>query len=350
MSTFQNRELQWDFVKTILMFLVVYGHVSPANDNITYAETWNGITRITGLFVMPLFFIISGYFQSNIQSFNDLISKYKRTVTRILIPLISWGVVYLLVHYFMSGYLPPIYAPLSFSWFLSALLFCIISGSLVSFLLNVKETFGWLVMILLQLIVILMPFDIFHLSFVFSYYLFGMFIKLVLNKYSIGCLFICNRVSRSFSSLCFVIVLSVIIAYLGYNFYPSDSFYFTSNLLKHTDFNFIVYRFILCLIASILFLFWCFKFYENHKRNTIVQRIAVIGRDTLFIYCSHVIFLSLIYSPFLSSILGGGLQTFHALSILLVNPIMTIVLYITLQYCCDGFKHSKLLSLLFLGI
>ena len=74
------RKGNWDFAKAILMFLVIYGHVCPAISGDTYTEQWCALTRVTGLFVMPLFFFISGYFQTIIINSQDILRKYKKNI------------------------------------------------------------------------------------------------------------------------------------------------------------------------------------------------------------------------------------------------------------------------------
>ena len=85
------RKTEWDFVKAVLMFIVIYGHVCPALSGSDYPSTWNGLNRVTGLFAMPLFFFISGRFQTKISTFKEIGGKYKKTANRILLPLITWG-------------------------------------------------------------------------------------------------------------------------------------------------------------------------------------------------------------------------------------------------------------------
>lgn len=85
------RKGNWDFAKAVLMFFVIYGHVCPAFSIDSYTESWCALTCISGLFVMPLFFFISGYFQSVITDFDQLVQKFRRTFYRVVVPLMSWG-------------------------------------------------------------------------------------------------------------------------------------------------------------------------------------------------------------------------------------------------------------------
>ena len=80
------RDNSWDFVKFFLMFFVIFDHVCPASE----AE-WTPVIRIVGLFVMPLFFFVSGFFQSKIYDSKSLLVKFKKTIYRIVIPLLVWG-------------------------------------------------------------------------------------------------------------------------------------------------------------------------------------------------------------------------------------------------------------------
>lgn len=51
------RKEKWDFAKAVLMVIVIYGHVCPAISGNTYTDNWCALTRVSGLFVMPLFFL-----------------------------------------------------------------------------------------------------------------------------------------------------------------------------------------------------------------------------------------------------------------------------------------------------
>lgn len=67
------RKGNWDFAKAVLMLIVIYGHVCPALAGDSYKDNWCAATRITGLFVMPLYFFISGYFQTTITNSQSLL-------------------------------------------------------------------------------------------------------------------------------------------------------------------------------------------------------------------------------------------------------------------------------------
>ena len=139
------REANWDFAKTVLMFFIVLGHLCPSNP-----ETWTPMTRVIGLFAIPLFFFISGFFQTIIYDFLSLTKKIKKIFLRIIIPLFSWGLLYVILsalHLFteveeynaansLSFFKYSPFYILGFYWFLTALFFCQIIGSVLSLLLN----------------------------------------------------------------------------------------------------------------------------------------------------------------------------------------------------------------------
>ena len=145
-----KREGNWDFVKLLLMFFIVYGHICPANP-----EEWTPVTRIIGLFAIPLFFFISGYFQSKVDSFKALIDRYKKNFFRIVVPMLSWGLIYVffssiklfdgISYNFVDVWSFYKYTPfyiMGFYWFLTALIFCQIIGSVLSLIINSNIKIG----------------------------------------------------------------------------------------------------------------------------------------------------------------------------------------------------------------
>ena len=148
---FSQRDLSWDFVKFVLMFFILYGHFCPAG------EEWTPVTRIIGLYVIPGFFFVSGYFQTQVRNFSSLIEKMKRLLMRIVLPMLSWGSIYVFISLLQSLYRGDItdaidvyqffkYSPfyvMGFYWFFTAMLFCVILGTLLSWIRG-KNTYLYL--------------------------------------------------------------------------------------------------------------------------------------------------------------------------------------------------------------
>lgn len=353
------RKGNWDFAKAVLMFFVIYGHVCPAFAIDSYTESWCALTRISGLFVMPLFFFISGYFQSAITDFDQLVQKFRRTFYRVVVPLMSWGGVYLIVKigsiwnysgngsvlkYLLFFMRDAIIDVANFYWFFSALILCVLLGSLFSMLIHRKLRCGSFALILSLLIFTLFKVDLFHFTFVWFYYGCGMLYKFYEPK--IKKLFDNRSLTLRISFATIFCLLS------GCLFYPKYSFYYTSNLIWFTSVWFILFRYVLCLLASICVLFWIFKIYEINKDKPLTVYLENSGRDTLFLYCSHVLFLSCLVRPFVERIYGpfGMLSGWSLILYYLVSPLVATLIYYLLYLLSRYLKSFSLFRVLFMGL
>ena len=350
-----KREKSWDFIKTLLMFFIVFGHICPSNP-----DEWTPITRIIGLFGIPLFFFISGFFQSRIDTFKALIERYKKNLFRIVVPMLSWGVLYVLLSsikmyvgnsYNISDvwqfykYTP--YYIMGYYWFLTALIFCQIFGTVLSLIINNNAKIGNTLLVVSFLFFCLLPhnfFEHYHFSFIWFFYGLGMLYR-QLGK---DCL---QYVYSNTILLCLSILTMILLLRMGIHFMPSETFYYKSNLVVETPISFIIQRYLLYLSVSLLLLFWMKQCYRRFKGGNVVQILASWGLDTLFIYCSHMLFLEFIYKPNLMPILfheeGSVIDRImeHVVGIL-----VSLALYWVLQYICIYCKRFKWIRVLLMGI
>lgn len=356
------RDKSWDFVKFVLMFLVVFGHVCPAD-----VEKWTPVTRIVGLFVMPLFFFVSGYFQSKIVDAQKLVQKFRKTMFRLLIPLVTWGGLYVFLSVLKLYQIPDLcssssvqeyvldvihflkYTPFyiaGFYWFLTALLLCIVVGSCLSLLISVWRSIGLVVAILSPLFFCSLPhtlIELYHFSFVWLFYIGGMFFR---EYEHIILTFLKQKYCFSF----FFIMLIVVVC-IGKNYHPRNTFYYASNLFIDTSMTFIIRRYGIHLIAVMTLLYWIKYFYNRFSNVKLITKFANYGQDTLFIYCSHFFFLEFLYKPSLMPLL------YHKDGTLLmvicehvVGIFISAILYALLQYLCGICHRSRIASFLFLGV
>ena len=86
-------------------------------------------------------------------------------------------------------------------------------------------------------------------SFIWFFYGMGMFYKNIGTGVSLNV----NRKTQ----YGFMALLSVAIICIGVNYMPSDTFYFTSNLIRNTPYGFILWRYLLCLSASMVMMYFC---------------------------------------------------------------------------------------------
>ena len=136
-----NRIEYFDFGKGILMFCVVWGHLCAYSfDNAQY--TGKVMTCYITLFQMPLFFLVSGYFQKGASCITDFWFRTKKSIRRIGVPFLTYVVLSailviaqrFIVHKSNVLSSSDIRGIMSVYWFLPCLLFCVVSHNLLSML------------------------------------------------------------------------------------------------------------------------------------------------------------------------------------------------------------------------
>lgn len=351
-----ERKTDWDFLKAVLMLVVVFGHICPANPS-----TWTPVTRVTGLFAMPLFFFVSGYFQTNITDVNKFYVKFKKICLRILVPQLSWGCIYVILSLFVffpiveisdiSSFLINIFDFLKYSpyyiagfyWFLSALFICLVIGSIVLLVYSYSNQLGFILMFVSPILFCLLPSDPYHFTFVWFFYVSGIVYKK--KEYYMQ---FCNNTRLG---TIVILTLSIVVVYLGLHFYPEKTFYYKSNLFSKSPFNVIVYRFCLCYASSMLAFYWIMNLYNTHKDNKIIEWFASSGQNSLFIYCSHMLFLEFIYNPLFWNVYNRDeFSSNPHLGFYIFGVIVSVLLYYSLNYLCILLKKKKICRIMLLGI
>lgn len=139
---------EWDFVKGILMLLVIWGHCCAYLSGAAYEK--NLLTTYIRLFQMPLFILVSGYFQKQVCTFQELVGRYKKSVMKIAVPYVTWTFIYyafMLISKRLIGeevYFSflEIIKSFSFLWFLGCILICQFVFNTLSFLWHRNKPFG----------------------------------------------------------------------------------------------------------------------------------------------------------------------------------------------------------------
>ena len=347
----KQRKFGWDFVKFILMFLIVYGHFCPSG------ESWTPVTRIIGLCSIPGFFFVSGYFQSRITTCSDLFNKYRKTLMRIVVPMLSWGVIYVvlsLIQQFLSREISDVYDIIQFLkyspyyiagiyWFLTALLFCILIGSMLSWMIYENKLLGLLLTAVCPIcfcFVSPLLMEHYHFSFIWFFYVAGMLYK---QK---GTLL--NQKIQIPWYLLFIILFIIVV--IGVQFKPQLTFYYTANIIGITPLRFVVYRYVLCLIATISVIYGIFLFYDRYRGLQVVTTFASYGIDTLFIYCSHVLVLLFLYRPFILPYLyHEHAGWFVCIVEHVVGLVASFLIYYLMQKICLYGKQFRWLRMFLMG-
>ena len=286
-STRSNRESWIDVCKGIAIILVVIGHVKTSyinSDLLNNAYVFNSIGTIIYSFHMPLFFLISGYLFS--------CSSKKKCSFDIFKICISYGIPYIafsVVLWFskiifsnlvndtfsVTDLLKILIFPLSYLWFLYALLIIEIAQTIVSKVSKSAASKFIIVIALfiLRFVLIIFISDnsyIYDLGIVYAgkYYIYFVlgeycisFLVLYLNKLSI------LRFSLFITFVCFALYCFLIL-----------------RCLNHILSNPII-SFVLAIIGSILMLF------ISRKINK-CKLLELIGKNTMPIYLFHGFIIS----------------------------------------------------------
>lgn len=231
----------------------------------------------------------------------------------------------------------------NYYWFLSALLICLLLGSLISWLQCKSTKYGIIVLFCSLPIFSILRVDIFHFTFIWFYYGCGMLFK----QYEAKC-----KTLMSNRTYWIIIIASIFCVVIGYFFYPKYTFYRTSNLISKTCFSFILLRYLLCLVASVCVLHWIFQIYDKYKNKSIIIYLTQTGSETLFLYCSHVLILSYLVTPMIDNYFGDGgvLSDMTMIRYYIVAPIITLLLYYFLCLLAMYLKRIPIFRVLFLGL
>lgn len=354
----KGRKGNWDFAKTILMGLIIFGHVCPAP-----AESWNMVTRIIGLFAIPLFFFISGYFQSIVTDRKDYLNKLGRTFKRIVVPLLSWGFIYVslmvarnypvsriengipLHEYIKEVLLFLKYTPFYITgifWFLTALVICIFIGSFFSIVLHNRKIIGSLIIACSPFVFCLMPFDKYHFTFIWFFYAMGMLYRKWEKTLP--------HVNDSPKQIFLFIILSFFVFYSNYYYYPANTFYGRSNLLRDSSICFLLLRFVTYFLASLTALYWIMFIYKKYSKTYLICMLSSWGQDTLFAYCSHVLILIFFYFPFKHYLIPENDSISIVTFVCIISFLLTIILYVIIQKACSSLKQFRSIRLLLMGM
>ena len=136
-KSIKNCRISWiDFGKGFTIFLVVVAHTfSGIYTNNIYSDGFNTVIEVLGeslfLFIMPVFFSLSGYLYKAPRTFHEYVIMLKKKAWNLLIPYVVFSIIYVLMNQIgdkSSEYtwrsLLHIYAmPISYLWFLYILFF-----------------------------------------------------------------------------------------------------------------------------------------------------------------------------------------------------------------------------------
>lgn len=359
MKMASKRRTDLDFVKGVLIFIVIWGHVCPNSSSVEYTQTWCAFARITAMFAMPLFFMLSGFFLRPADSLSKLWLQFRKSFWRLVVPFLIWGLIASIfrlkmwnVHdlgingselglLFLSkriiGYI------IGFYWYISALILCILLGQLLFFVKSkINRKVGWAIIFCSIVLVPCIPTNFVHFTFVWPFYILGS----LMNN--------CVAVKESYQKVLtlpiyLIIVIALGCAFWGYFLYPSDTFYYSSyNPLGGGII--VVVRYAMYLLSTICALILLQRLYKN-KKTPFTDWIAKTGRETLFLYMCHMVVLFHIYNPIVLSLTNnqGMLPEYPFIRFYVISTIIAIILFVVLYKLSEITKKNKFFNTVLMG-
>lgn len=183
-----TRIKEWDFIKGILIFCVIYGHLNAYITPLSVSDAFNySPTMVTRMFQMPLFILVSGLFCKTVDCFDGYIKVWKKYFTRLVVPYIVWCIILAVIKEAGQGDYSSFFSDfresLGLLWFIPMLLISHFVFTTYSLILSKLKLFGRRSVLLLLIVhfvtSMLMPKDICNYFFLFPYYLAGYFLKSV---------------------------------------------------------------------------------------------------------------------------------------------------------------------------
>lgn len=339
----QKRDNSIDFIKCVLILLVVLGH------SIQYCMTQEGAYYFeVPLFVfiysfhMQMFAFVSGLFVSKSLSlsFWDVI---KKRFAQLIIPSIFWsGVVANIFGRFvigenvsLKGFIKYfLYSPLAY-WFLYSLFLSILCLWCAN---KIKEKNAFVVLISILLLFALPVNDLRWVKFIYPFYIAGYYFSLykntidkhwklvTVNMLALYCILIPYWNRTSYFYLCG----------LEYLYFENGRLLFNFAIIKPC-----VYRIIVGLASSVAFMYLLQFVYRKYSSKIPSKIFLYIGRYSMAIYMIHFIVMNIWYR-FVDVASFTVLGNYYSLYVILTFIVVTSVT-VGFIYVIPSFKHRKLI-------
>jgi fucose 4-O-acetylase-like acetyltransferase len=305
----EKRDAYADYVKGLLIILVVLGHTIQYNnsmDDFLYKSIY--------MFHMPLFISISGYFTYFSLQRKPASEFIKERILTLLIPLITWGLINALFDIMFKGDTIPnkcmyIYMVIRNSyWFIWVILF---HSVLFGILKLIKLDNRYLIAAIGVLSMLIPLF--------FSKNVVLAFTKDMLCFFILGYLLAYTNINKLylFCKRYFIVIITLTIA--CYHIWTNeDLIYFTPSDILHLKTG--ILRFVAGIIISAGFLTITFFIYKLSEKSKITGYLTLLGTKTMGIY---------LIQGFMFSFLIGRLFNLNSLSafpsIFYIIPALVIV-------------------------
>ena len=319
-------------MKGILIIFVVWGHICSYVSGI-YDK--NFLTAVIRLYQMPMFILVSGYFQKKGGgSATEFKNQVLKTFKTLVIPYAAWVLIASgadCVSAFLFGgdkvnslkqIVVTVLDNANILWYLGCLIVFQICYALLSWLsgyLGKKE-----IWILSLLVLLVLPIDIWYTCFLWPFFLLGR----LLNR--LGDLEARSKKLKLLPLLIGCVLLTVVSQFYptSLTFYNHTNFLFEGGVSEILSQLLLVFvRYALYGIVTIVFLLMFFSVYKRFNHSQIVRMVSNIGQRTLAIFVIHIILLFYFFKPlvFLITEGKGFLPNLPGIRFYIVATILTAI-------------------------
>lgn len=264
-----KRDLRWDMIKAVAIFLVVLGHCIQTMDLLWQQ---NVVQRVIYSFHMPLFMFVSGYFAVNSKSvcFRKWIIDKSR---RLLVPCIVHGVFFSAAMYFFARTpqpLPDVISVLNTVWYLFVLFLLLLFARIFDFIpWTLGRMAAWCALYAIGFLVDLEP-DAQYLVGMMPFFLVGRWLR---------------KSGKEYPSTVILMLLSFIYVLICSQWTFENAVYYLElgRLLFAVKQLIILYS---CGFCGLSFVLLVFKYLPT--QNIVVSVLANVGQRTLDIYVLQI--------------------------------------------------------------
>lgn len=339
---------KWDFLKGILIIVVIYGHVCLYLTAHSYSQAFSP-AFVFSLSQMPLFVLLSGMFAKQPKDFSSFLNIWKKYLTRLFVPFIIWCSVVVFEQRMIgieNSIIGSCITSTEIIWFIPMLLMAHFIFTSVSLLF--RKSFNNCYVVALLIIGIFLSLFIksrlYYFFFMFPFYAMGFLIKEIDFE----------RIIKRRGGILLLFILALLVSY----FFPSDLwFYSINNYIFDADnpwaqICFVVIRYICYFFVTISSLLLLLVVYHTIKGSKIANAIVDLGKGkTLFLYLAHV---SLLYYPvnYIMNLWADDLiiLQFPLVRYYIVSPLTTFLIVYLLTLLYKVFKMNWITKTFLVGL
>jgi fucose 4-O-acetylase-like acetyltransferase len=332
LSNLSSRAKNIDFMRGILIVIVVWGHMSTQLKGGATLVDYNPLQYYGTIFLMPLFMAISGYFGYSSLTHKDIMAFVKKKALRLLLPCIVWSFI-LLFFRFAAGFI--FIKPLEINfevminrlnqfWYLGSAFVCSITFALTNHIVKTMHNriVGY---IITTILFCLLPSNFWYIAFMYPFYFCGA----IFHKYEN--IFLKIKWIPLLSGICFIIMIPFY--KFKHSIYEAEAAIWSNNGVKVQMGNNIwrwVIGFVGCICVSYLLSFIYFKMRKGNKIKEIFEYLGLVSME---LYVIHIVIVVEVFGRLIAKLTANGFSLFVQNSIM-KNYIYAPILSAIFIYIC----------------